>query len=62
MLGLPPSILQLVGVADPSTKEPVRVAFTTVAVIAQSVAQYEASSVDHDDGISKIYMTAVLAI
>ena len=54
MLGLPPSILQLVGVADPSTKEPVRVAFTTVAVIAQSVAQNETSNVDHDDGISKI--------
>ena len=52
--GLPPSILQLVGVADPSAKEPVRVAFTTVAVIAQSVAQNEASNVDHDDGISKI--------
>ena len=52
--GLPPSILQLVGVADPSMKEPVRVAFTTIAVIVQSIAKNETSNVDHDDGISKI--------
>ena len=49
-----PIDLQSVGVANPSIKEPARVAFTTIAVIVQSIAQSETSNVDHDDGISKI--------
>ena len=49
--GLPPSILQLVGVANPSIKEPVRVAVTASAIIVQSSTQDEASDVVHNDRV-----------
>ena len=62
MLGLPPSILQLVGVADPSMKEPVRVAVTASAIIVQSSTQDEASDVVHNDRVVDVWMRAVLMI
>ena len=52
--GLPPSILQSVRVANPSIKEPVRVAFTTIAVIVQSIAQNETSNVVHNDRVVNV--------
>ena len=51
LLRVAPIDLQLVGVANPSMKEPARVAFTTIAVIVQSISQNESRNVDHDDGI-----------
>ena len=52
--GLPPSILELVGVANPSIKEPVRVAVTTSAIIVQSSTQDEASDVVHNDRVADV--------
>ena len=49
-----PHLLQLVGVANPSTKEPIRVASTTSAVLLQSSAQNKRSQVGRDDGVGKI--------
>ena len=60
--GLPPSILQSVGVANPSMKEPVRVAITASAIIVQSSTQNEASNVDHNDGVANEYMSAVFTV
>ena len=50
----PFSIFQLVGVANPSTQEPVRIASTTLAILLQSSAHDKTSYVGRDDGVSKI--------
>ena len=63
--GLPrvaPIGLQSVGVANPSMKEPVRVAITALAVIVQSSTQNEDSNVVHNDGVANEYMSAVRTV
>ena len=51
----------VISVANPSTREPVWVALTTMTIIVQSSAQKELSNMDRDDSISKNGMGAVLA-
>ena len=54
LTGCPHRSLQLVGVADPSMKEPVRVAVTASAIIVQSSTQDEASDVVHNGRVANV--------
>ena len=60
LYGLPPlsSCSQGISIANPTTKEPVWIAFTTMTIRFQSSTQNELSNVNRDDGFTKEVMSA----
>ena len=53
--------LLVVTVANPSAKEPVWVASTTLTIVLQSCALQEFNNMDRNDGITKNWMSDALA-